>query len=222
MTEATLDRAEAALAAARPRRLLDLGSGSGGIGICLSARLGCSLLYGIDADPAQVEYARRRPLRPELQADFALGRFEQFACPPDGYDAIIALDSIYLAERLDPVLRQVGKSLSPNGVMWLTTYVGSTTEGGVRGRSLDDWLEMLAVAGLKSRHMHDATDEWREYAGRLHVLRLQAATRVVEELGVKAGRYALAISLRMLGRDGRPAFLNTVRRIEITAEPQRS
>jgi SAM-dependent methyltransferase len=217
LTPDAFARARGALANFQVARLLDFGCGTGGFGLALARDLGCDLL-GIDGDAASVAYAKASIESASLRAVFDVRRFEDDR--PSNVplcDAAVALDSLYLADDLKRALQAVTSYVRPRGCFWLSAYVGDTREGGVRSRTLATWLTHLKGAGLRIEEVFDATETWRELAAQLHRLRLGAATDLVAELGPAAGHQALAISQRMLGLDGRPAFLDEVSRIEITA-----
>ena len=107
-------------------------------------------------------------------------------------------------------------ALRQGGVLVATLYVGEgVSEGGVDGRTLEFWTKLLDRVGFALKATTDLTGSWRAWAVRLHSERLDLC-RQVERAGPAVNGLA-AISRRMLGLDGRPAFLQHVERYRVVA-----
>ncbi len=220
LTEAGLGRIVAAVdAAVPPQTLVDVGCGTGGLGLYVAKAVGCRRVRGFDADPNCIIAARASATPIGVDVSFETRAFDDQATipAPSRCEAGVALDSLYLADELQPALRGTSCWLSAGAIVWIGTYVGTVDEGGVHGRTPRQWRTSLQASGFSLEEVIDTSVEWREHGCRIHSLRLEAAERVLTELGPIHGSQALAISRRMLGLDGRRAFLKTVRRIEIVA-----
>lgn len=209
-----------ALSVSRGGLLLDAGCGNARLGVETANRIGVRRYVGFDRDEKIVtvarEVARAFPEASVFAASFESADFDLKA------DAALALDSIYLADEPSIALRNLGSLLRGGATLYFTVYVGEgVQEGGVRGRTESGWLAALTTAGFEVVDCNDATDQWRHWARQLHSARLEAWDQVVGQLGPVAGLQRLRTSRRMLGRDGRPAFLDIVRRAKIVATKSR-
>lgn len=81
----------AAAAARRPRRLLDVGCGTGGTTIAAAQALGAdSECVGIDVSAPMIEAARDRTRRDGVAADFIQADAETFAFAPEDFEMIVS------------------------------------------------------------------------------------------------------------------------------------
>ncbi len=121
----TLEDREALLASLDPApgdRLLDLGSGLGGIAIELHRRSGAGIL-GIDISPRAVSAAtaRARHERVDGRVGFRAG---DLARPPRlGATSAYAIDSLMFVPDLAGALRGIGDALGPGGRLFATLLV---------------------------------------------------------------------------------------------------
>jgi SAM-dependent methyltransferase len=232
-----LDRIIRALSVGHPCHLLDVGCGRGQPGLFIATSLACHRYTGYDIDPACVAAARSAARASPFCAHVFTGDIARQrrdsptsadTMPPAPADAGMAHDSLYLTPDLPAAVDGMARLLAPGARAWISAYVSATAanghapsaatlEGGVQGRTADDWRRVLDHAGLDVLACDDVSSEWRITARALHGHRLAAADRVRRDLDPAAGAQALWISRRMLGLDGRAAFLDTACRIEITA-----
>lgn len=164
---ATDDAAVRAVAARRPRRVLDLGCGEGWLARALGAR-GIEVV-GTDASAPLIEAARRAG-----GAVFHAASYEDLVADPmragSGYDVIVANFAL-LHEDMDPLLASLRRVLAPNGALvvqtlhpasagapyrdgWRTEDFASFGSGGGAWqpmpwyfRTLGSWLALLRRTG---------------------------------------------------------------------------
>jgi len=94
---------------------LDLGCGNGMIAEYLSDRTEVRIT-GIDNSPSAIEDARRRTKDKRRRLDFQVMDMAQLDFPPDTFDVLLAIDSLYFTA-LEPTLVQMAKILRPGGKM---------------------------------------------------------------------------------------------------------
>jgi len=101
----------------RPRRILDLATGTGSVAIELAER-GYEVT-GVDLSEPMLEQARRKALDADLDLRFLQGDAAQLSFPPASFDAVVSLyDSLnYILEpeQLQQTFDGVGEALSPGG-----------------------------------------------------------------------------------------------------------
>ncbi|HEX6199668.1 MAG TPA: class I SAM-dependent methyltransferase, partial [Thermoanaerobaculia bacterium] len=131
-----LDLLEAALDLRPGERVLDLGCGLGTLAEHLSDRSGARVV-GIDRCAPAVRAARRRTAGKRDRLDFRRGDLRELAgLAGDGpWDALIAVDSLYFLDDLDPVV---------------AAFPGLLTRGGTpRGRGVAFASEVLPEGGRR-------------------------------------------------------------------------
>jgi len=213
-TAAVLARLAARLAAhappSRSPRLIDLGCGSGGVGLWLAAHLPAAL-RGVDVSALGVAQACQRAARAGIDARFSVARFEDTGLPPASAEAVVSSDALYLARDPGAAAREAARLLVPGGVLVFNTYPTVGVD--------DPWLEELRAGGFEVIEADDRSAEWRDVMARKHRARLDHAAWLTDQLQANAGP-ELAVSRAMLGV-GRPSFLAATRRVELVARRAR-
>lgn len=98
-------------------RVLDLGCGNGGIAAYLAEASGARVV-GMDDIPAAIQQAQQSAVRdPDLA--FALGNIDALPFAPRAFDAIMAIDSLHMANDLVATIAQMRALLRPGGRMGL-------------------------------------------------------------------------------------------------------
>ena len=197
------------------RVLVDLACGDALLGVHLS-RLANAELIGIDSAIATISASKNAHLsrnsRALVAADFS-------ALPLNGrsVQCVVSLDGLYLAPHPLRALQEIRRILSITGSLIFTVY---TADGPVPGGAVlrSDWQQLLYEAGFSRVHAANVTEEWRRIMSKKHAARLLRAETLTRRFGARADA-ELAVSAAMLGVFG-PAFLNLVRRWEITADGQ--
>jgi ubiquinone/menaquinone biosynthesis C-methylase UbiE len=104
-----------------PRRVLDLGTGTGVVAIALAERYPEAEVVGIDLSPGMIEEARRKvppPLGGRLS--FEVGDASALACP-DGYFDLVALSNMI------PFFDELSRVVAPQGTLVFSFSRGDET-----------------------------------------------------------------------------------------------
>ena len=100
-----------------PRRILDLGCGTGLAGERFKDLAQGGRLDGVDISPRMIEQARKRHIYDEL----LVGNFETIlAAPGPSYNLILSADAMVYLGRLGPTLAGVAHRLEPGGIFLFT------------------------------------------------------------------------------------------------------
>jgi len=97
-------------------RALDLGCGIGLIAEYLSDSSGAAFT-GIDYCPDAVAQALERTVSKRARLDFAVQNLDTLDFPDGSFDALIAIDTLYMPNDLDATLRKMAALLKPGGRM---------------------------------------------------------------------------------------------------------
>jgi SAM-dependent methyltransferase len=114
-----LDRALADVP--RPRRVLDLGTGTGVVALALAERYPEAEVVGVDLSPGMIEEARRK-LSPELagRVRFEVGDASSLDCPDGDFDLVVLSNMI-------PFAGELARVVEPGGVLVLSFSRGAET-----------------------------------------------------------------------------------------------
>ncbi|NUC71427.1 class I SAM-dependent methyltransferase [Haloterrigena sp. SYSU A558-1] len=96
-----------------PRRVLDLGCGTGTISLLL-AELGHDV-SGVDLTPEMLERARAKAREAGLSIDFGLGDAEALPVPDDAYDVVTARHLIWTLPNPSKAIREWRRVVRPGG-----------------------------------------------------------------------------------------------------------
>lgn len=102
------DVAFRAIAAARPSRVLEVGSGPGELSARIAAELGCEVV-AVDVSPRMVELAKARGV------DARVGDVQELPFPSDSFDVVVAAWMLYHVPDLDRGLAEIARVLRPSG-----------------------------------------------------------------------------------------------------------
>lgn len=157
----TTTRLLAGLAGIGPgSRVLDAGCGVGGTCMQLAREMGAHCT-GITLVPAQAELAERRAARVATAGtcEFLVADFTQTGLAPQGFDAVLAAESLCHCPDKAAFYREAARLLKPGGRLVVAEYVLSADPlDGEAERLLREWLEGWALPGL------DSAAEHREHA----------------------------------------------------------
>lgn len=206
--------------------VVDLGCGTGRFGRALAAQLsaevGRSLSYiGVDICPATCAFAVADLDWPGRASRFVCADLNRWA-PEESESPALVLsnDALYLASDPAAVLSRLAPACA---ALAFSVYVGDDQhDGGVCGRSLETWEAWLRSAGFRGLEALDVTPAWREIAGRIHRVRLDALAEIAQTYGPEFADRTGALAARFLGLDGRPGFLARTERVILTAGGPRS
>jgi SAM-dependent methyltransferase len=202
----------AAAAASEPRTIVDLGCGSGGLGLWLASVFGFEL-RGIDGSALAIDRARALASQAQPRsASFECADFGATRLPSGAAAIVISHDSLYLAPQRQAAIAEAGRLLRRPGLLLFSVYAQDSA-------TLAAWRMALTRAHLRLVEMEDCTAEWRRVMRAKHELRLRHEPEVLRALG-RAGHPELDVSRAMLGI-GQSSFLETTRRFEfvVLGEP---
>jgi SAM-dependent methyltransferase len=129
-----------AVAEAIPRRVLEVGCGTGELAARVSEELG-SEVVALDLSPRMVELARAR------RVDARVGDVQGLPFPDREFDVVIAAWMLYHVPDLELALSEIGRVLRPGGRLVAATY----GEGNLR--------ELWALLGDRETRPHSFTTE---------------------------------------------------------------
>jgi ubiquinone/menaquinone biosynthesis C-methylase UbiE len=104
-----------------PRRILDLGTGTGVVATALGKRYPGAEVLGIDLSPGMIEEARRQ-LPPELagRVGFEVGDASALACPDGDFDLVVLSNMI-------PFFDELARIVASGGTLVLSFSKGAET-----------------------------------------------------------------------------------------------
>ena len=104
-----------------PRRVLDLGTGTGVVAIALAERYAEAEIVGIDLSPGMIEEARRK-LPPGLarRVRFEVGDASALACPDGDFELVVLSNMI-------PFPDELARVVAPGGTLVLSFSRGAET-----------------------------------------------------------------------------------------------
>jgi SAM-dependent methyltransferase len=104
-----------------PRRVLDLGTGTGVVALALAERYPEAAVVGIDLSPGMIEEARRK-VPPELvrRVEFEVGDASALASPDGDFDLVVLSNMIPFADEL-------ARITAPGGTLVLSFSRGAET-----------------------------------------------------------------------------------------------
>jgi ubiquinone/menaquinone biosynthesis C-methylase UbiE len=141
--EATLDRA--ALLAPNPRRVLDVGCGTGALMRKATKRFPRAYLSGVDPAPGMVE-AAGRAWRGDREARFVQAAAEHLPFEGGEFDLVTSTLSFHHWQDQQAGLNEIGRVLAPGGSVVLADIFAVT------------WLQVwFAVFGMRNR-FHNTTE----------------------------------------------------------------
>ncbi|MER8002106.1 methyltransferase domain-containing protein [Streptomyces sp. NPDC095613] len=159
------------------QRLIDLGCGTGGVGLWLSRALSVHLT-GIDISPSAIALATRRTnmFVPPGQAEFHVATMEATDLPDARADGIICVDAFGFTPDRIAALRETHRILRPGGRAVLTSGGRHTHP------AAPSWPERAAAAGMELEAEEERPHEpamWR----RLYQLWIEHEADLRGELG---------------------------------------
>lgn len=188
--------------------LVDLGCGTGGIGLWLAQNLGARLI-GVDRCEGAIEIATRRTSEWTLSetATFRVGDFCDTGLAPACADAVISIDALPAAQDVEAALSEVRRILRPDGSFIFTTREPNPLNE--RHAKLGNaWRDGLARSGFEVVDVcerPEVSDLWRsiykQWLRHESGLRRELLPETVDGLIAEAHRVTPALD------DGRPWFL---------------
>jgi ubiquinone/menaquinone biosynthesis C-methylase UbiE len=123
-----------------PRRILDLGTGTGVVAVALAQRYPQAEVVGIDISPGMIEEARRK-LPPELagRVGFEVGDAAALSCPGGDFELVVLSNMI-------PFFDELARVVAPGGTLVFSFSRGAETPIYVAPERLRDELSRRGFA----------------------------------------------------------------------------
>lgn len=179
---------ELALPLAPPRRILDVGAGTGALLARLSEFFPAAELTGVDLAPGMASAARARAPRARL----CVADAEELPFRSGAFELVCSTSTLQWLPRLDPALAEAQRTLAPGGTLAIAFFTGATLH-----ELRHAWRDALPADAPDRTHRFHQERELGEALARAGlVTRVLASHRVVE-------RYPDALALlRALKRMG--------------------
>jgi ubiquinone/menaquinone biosynthesis C-methylase UbiE len=150
------------IAAADPRDLLDIGTGTGRILEILAPRVERAL--GIDQSREMLSLARVGLERAGLEnGSVRLGDMYQLALPDESFDAVVIHQVLHYADRPATVISEAARVLRPNGILVLVDFAPHTLEFlrdehahrrlGFADAEIGEWCRAAGLEPAAPRHL---------------------------------------------------------------------
>lgn len=156
-------------------RVLDLGCGAGMLAEYIADSTGAHVT-GIDYSPTAIAEAQARTAAKRHRLSFRLGNLDELLLPARSFDALIAIDSLYMPNDLDRTLAQMQLILRPGGQ--LTAFY---SHGVAAGREAREGLRPAGTPlgqALQRAGLRYETQDWSAETYRL----LQRKRLIAEEM----------------------------------------
>jgi ubiquinone/menaquinone biosynthesis C-methylase UbiE len=131
-------------------RVLDLGCGSGMIAEYIAGVTGARV-WGMDYVQEAIACAQARTAPKRDRLTFRVGNLDELPYAPASFDALIAIDTLYMPKDLDATLAQMRRLLAPGGQMlifWIEMVWGPSASRTVLQADHTTLAEALRRAGL--------------------------------------------------------------------------
>jgi malonyl-CoA O-methyltransferase len=158
-------------ATAPPRRVLDVGYGTGALLARLAGIFPGAALAGIDLAPGMALAARRRPIRAWL----GLGDAEALPFRAGTFDLVVSTSTLQWLPRLERALCEARRVLAPGGTLAVAFFGGDTLHE-LRGA----WRAAVGDAPDHSHHFHAERDLAAALAAAGLASRVLTSDRLVE------------------------------------------
>lgn len=177
-----LKRAAEEAARVKPRRVLDLGAGTGALSEAILERSATATVELLDVDPEMLAQARVRLKRFGERAQFRRQSFHDSLPECDAVAASLALHHVPAMTEKTQLYRRVLKALPPGGVL---VNADVTMPAGEPRRSKDyaRWAAHLVSCGIEKDR---AYEHFREWAGEDTYFPLEMELEAMSEAGFDA------------------------------------
>jgi 2-polyprenyl-3-methyl-5-hydroxy-6-metoxy-1,4-benzoquinol methylase len=110
----------------KPATGLSLGCGSGRAERGFLKQGICNSFHGVDIAPQAIEQAILAAQREGQNCTYEVQDLNDLSLTENSYDLVVAQTSLHHVLRLEHVMDQVAKSLTPGGVFWVHDYIGES------------------------------------------------------------------------------------------------
>lgn len=138
-----------------PRRILDVGSGSGDMGVVLAAEFADVQIVGLDLSEHMIEIARERVAAAGLgeRISFQQGDAARLPFEAASFDAVVSQDTLHLLDDPLPMLSECQRVLAADGALVLRSvrrgWLGLIDPIFRTGYSAGELRELARSAGLR-------------------------------------------------------------------------
>ena len=159
--EEGIARAAEVVARVRPRRVLDLGAGTGALAAAMLAREGVGEVVAIDVDGEMLAQARVRLAGFGARAVFREQSFDAALPRCDAVAASLALHHVPTMVRKREVYARIHSALRPGGV-FANADVTMPAEADLREAAFERWARHLVASGIEERRAREHFAEWAD------------------------------------------------------------
>ena len=159
--EEGIARAAEVVAAVRPRRVLDLGAGTGALAAAVLATEGVGEVVAIDVDGEMLAQARVRLARFGARAAFREQSFDAALPRCDAVAASLALHHVPTMAGKRALYARIHSALRPGGV-FANADVTMPMEADSREAAYERWARHLVASGIEQRRAREHFAEWAD------------------------------------------------------------
>ena len=159
--ETMLQVAAEAVAAVRPRLVLDLGAGTGALSAALLEPSDTGSVALVDVDPEMLDQARERLAPFGDRARFLEQSFHDPLPPCDAIAASLSLHHVPTLAEKQNLYRRIFNAMNPGGVFVNADAVMPSDPVG-RSATYDAWAQHMAKHGIERPQAFQHFEEWAE------------------------------------------------------------
>ena len=154
-----VDRAASAIAELRPKRVIDLGAGTGSLSERVLERTSATVVELWDVDDAMLAVARTRLARFGSRAEPVHRSFDEPFPPCDAIMGSLSLHHIRSLELKTQLYCRAAAALRPGGIL-VTADITIPREAPRNAASYRFWADQLVAAGIEERRAWQHFEEW--------------------------------------------------------------
>lgn len=159
--EAMLDSAAAAVARVRPRRILDLGAGTGALSEAILLRIPEAVIELVDVDPEMLKQARVRLARFAARVRYREASFRDPLPRCEAVAASLALHHVPTMSEKRELFGRIHEALRPGGV-FVNADLTMPAEVEAARRGYHEWAQYLVAAGIPEARAYEHFAEWED------------------------------------------------------------
>jgi len=157
--ETMLAVAADAVASVRPRLVVDLGAGTGGLSEAILSREEVDVVELLDIDPEMMAQARSRLEGLDERTRFTLRSYDEPFQPCDAFAASLSLHHIQTLEGKAALFERAFDALRPGGVL-VNADATMPTDADERDRLYRYWADHQVANGISEQRAWEHFEEW--------------------------------------------------------------
>jgi 2-polyprenyl-3-methyl-5-hydroxy-6-metoxy-1,4-benzoquinol methylase len=110
----------------KPKRGLSLACGSGRAERAMLNQGICTSFHGIDVAEDALQEARKIAAQENLDITYEHADLNTLKLTPQSYDLVVTQNCLHHVLQLEHLAEEIHQALSPDGVLWISDYVGET------------------------------------------------------------------------------------------------